>query len=101
MNLQGSSPQRVEKQVDSTTRISYPSNIGSPSYEDNPNAPENAIYVERTEPKQECYDPQKIWDITKWRLCSRPKGIGKPQRYGVATLNDQQVLVPYGSVAGL
>ena len=101
MNLQGSTPQRIEKQVDSTTRISYPSNIGTPSYEDNPNAPENAIYVERTEPKQECYDSQKVWDITKWRLCSRPKGIGKPQRYGVATLNGQQVLVPYGSVAGI
>ncbi len=101
MNLQGSTPQRIEKQVDSTTRISYPSNIGTSSYEDNPNAPENAIYVERTEPKQECYDPQKVWDITKWRSCSRPKGIGKPQRYGVATLNGQQVLVPYGSVAGI
>ncbi len=101
MNLQGSTPQRVVKQVDSTTRISYPSNIGTPSYEDNPNAPENAIYVERTEPKQECYDSQRVWDVTKWRLCSRPNAFGKPQRYGVATLNGQQVLVPYGSVAGI
>ena len=101
MNLQGSTPQRVEKQVDSSTRISYPSNIGTPSYEDNPNAPENAIYVERTEPREECYDSQRVWDITKWRLCSRPKAIGKPQRYGVANLNGQQVLVPYGSVAGI
>ena len=100
LNLQGSTPQRQEKQIDSTTRISYPPNIGQESYRRNPNAPENAIYAWKTEPQKQCFDPHNQWDITKWRLCSAPKQTGESQRYGVAIQDGREILVPYGSVAG-
>lgn len=99
LNLQGSTPQRTEKQVDSTTRVSYPPNFGSASYNANPNAPENIIYAWKTEPQTECFDSQNQWDITKWRFCSQPKRIGEIQRYGVAINNGERILVPYGSLA--
>jgi len=105
LGSEGSTPQYKEYQTDKKTQIVVPPNYGEKSYERDPNAPKNKIYVQSTKPRipdDQMYDPKNPLDVRKWKFqMGSSQSVGKPKPYGVAVQGGTTSLVPYGSVAGI